>query len=83
MRPRPPDAQIPNGAGLGDQRKRGRRPGLRAGRLLAGASEEELTGVLLAVGPVAGLGRVVGAVPDVASALGYDVEAALLEPDDQ
>ena len=51
--------------------------------LAAGASGEELTGVLLAVGPVAGLGRVVGAVPDVASALGYDVEAALLEPGDQ
>jgi hypothetical protein len=35
--------------------------------------------VLLAVGPAAGLGRVVGAVPDVAAALGYDVETALLE----
>jgi len=29
------------------------------------------------------LGRVVGAIADVASALGYDVEAAVLEPDDQ
>ena len=29
-----------------------------------------------------GSGRVTGAVPDVAAALGYDVEAALLSPDD-
>jgi hypothetical protein len=38
--------------------------------------------VLLATAPVAGLGRVVGAVPAVATALGYDIEAALLDPDD-
>ena len=50
--------------------------------LAAGASEDEVTGVLLAIAPVAGLGRVTGAVPDVAAALGYDVEAALVEPDD-
>jgi hypothetical protein len=30
----------------------------------------------------AGLGRVTGAVSDVAAALGYDVEAALMDPDD-
>jgi len=45
--------------------------------LAAGATEDEITGVLLAIAPVAGLGRVVGAVTDVAAALGYDVEAAL------
>jgi alkylhydroperoxidase/carboxymuconolactone decarboxylase family protein YurZ len=51
--------------------------------LTAGATEDEITGVLLAVAPAAGLGRVVGAVGDVAAALGYDVDAALLEnPDD-
>ena len=50
--------------------------------LAAGASEEEVTDVLLAIAPVAGLGRVTGAVPDVAAALGYDVEAALVDPDD-
>jgi len=50
--------------------------------LAAGASEDEVTGVLLAIAPVAGLGRVTGAVPDVAAALGYDVEAALVDPDD-
>src|SRR6266516_5386315 len=39
------------------------------GRALgAGASEEEIAGVLLAIAPVAGLGRVVAA-PDVATAL--------------
>jgi alkylhydroperoxidase/carboxymuconolactone decarboxylase family protein YurZ len=51
--------------------------------LAAGATEDEITGVLLAVAPVAGLGRVTGAVPDVAEALGFDVQAALVGPDDQ
>jgi alkylhydroperoxidase/carboxymuconolactone decarboxylase family protein YurZ len=50
--------------------------------LAAGATEDEITGVLLAVAPAAGLGRVVGAVTDVADALGYDVETALVDPDD-
>jgi 4-carboxymuconolactone decarboxylase len=49
--------------------------------LAAGATEEEITGVLLAIAPVIGLGRVVGAAPGVADALGYDVEAALVDPD--
>ncbi len=48
--------------------------------LAAGATEDEITDVLLAVVPAAGLGRVVGAVTDVAAALGYDVEAALDDP---
>jgi len=53
-----------------------------AGRALAaGASEDEIADALLAIAPVAGLGRVVGAAPHVAIALGYDVEAALEEPD--
>jgi len=52
------------------------------GRALAtGASEDEIAGVLLAIAPVAGLGRVVAAAPDVATALGYDIAAALEEPD--
>ena len=50
--------------------------------LAAEASDDEVTDVLLAIAPVAGLGRVTGAVPGVAAALGYDVEAALLDPDD-
>jgi alkylhydroperoxidase/carboxymuconolactone decarboxylase family protein YurZ len=49
--------------------------------LAAGASEDEIADVLLAVAPVAGLGRVVAAAPDVATALGYDIAAALEEPD--
>jgi 4-carboxymuconolactone decarboxylase len=50
--------------------------------LATGASEEEIADVLLAIASVAGLGRVVSAAPDLAAALGYDVEAALYEPDD-
>ena len=52
-----------------------------AGRALAaGATEDEIADVLLAIAPVAGLGRVVSAAPDVATALEYDVAAALEEP---
>ena len=50
--------------------------------LAAGATQDEVADVLLAIAPVAGLGRVVSAAPDVATALGYDVEAALEELDD-
>jgi alkylhydroperoxidase/carboxymuconolactone decarboxylase family protein YurZ len=49
--------------------------------LAAGASEDEIADLLLAIAPIAGLGRVVAAAPDVAAALGYDIEAALEEPD--
>jgi len=53
-----------------------------AGRALAaGATEDEIADVLLAIAPVAGLGRVVCAAPDVAAALGYDVAAGLEETD--
>ena len=55
---------------------------VQVGALAAGATQDEITDVLLAIAPVAGLGRVVGAVTDVAAALGYDVEAALEDPDD-
>ena len=47
--------------------------------LAAGATEDEIIDVLLAIAPVIGLGRVVGAAPGVADALGYDIEAALHE----
>jgi 4-carboxymuconolactone decarboxylase len=50
--------------------------------LAAGASEDEIADVLLAIAPVAGLGRVVCAAPDVATALGYDITVALEELDD-
>jgi alkylhydroperoxidase/carboxymuconolactone decarboxylase family protein YurZ len=51
--------------------------------LAAGATEDEIADVLLAIAPVAGLGRVVCAAPDVATALGYDIAAALDDPGDQ
>src|SRR5215471_15544219 len=50
--------------------------------LAAGATKDEIADVLLAIVPVAGLGRVVSAAPDLATALEYDVEAALEELDD-
>jgi alkylhydroperoxidase/carboxymuconolactone decarboxylase family protein YurZ len=49
----------------------------------AGATKDEITAVLMAIVPVAGLGRIVPAAPEVATALDYDVEAALEEPDAQ
>ena len=48
--------------------------------LAAGATKDEITDVLVAIVPVAGLGRVVSAAPGVAASLEYDVEAALEEP---
>jgi 4-carboxymuconolactone decarboxylase len=52
-----------------------RRPGTGAG-----ATEDEIADVLLAVAPVTGLGRIVAAAPEVAIALGYDLAAELEEP---
>jgi 4-carboxymuconolactone decarboxylase len=49
--------------------------------LAAGATDDEIADVLLVIAPVAGLGRVVCAAPDVATALGYDIAAALEDPD--
>jgi len=48
--------------------------------LAAGATEEEVADVLLAVAPVIGLGRVVAAAPGVAVGCGYDLDAALEDP---
>jgi 4-carboxymuconolactone decarboxylase len=48
--------------------------------MAAGASENEIADVLLAIAPVTGLGRIVCAAPDVATALGYDIASALQEP---
>jgi 4-carboxymuconolactone decarboxylase len=47
----------------------------------AGATEDEIADVLMAIAPVAGLGRIAAAAPDLATALGYDVAAALEELD--
>src|SRR5215475_8612810 len=49
--------------------------------LAAGASPDEIVDVLLAIAPVVGLGKIVNAVPDMAAALGYEVEAALIHRD--
>ena len=51
--------------------------------LAAGATADEITDLLLAIAPVAGLGRVNAAVPDVAAALQPDVEATPVDPGDQ
>jgi 4-carboxymuconolactone decarboxylase len=40
----------------------------------AGATDEELVGVLLVIAPVVGHARVVGVAPDLGLALGYDFE---------
>src|SRR4051795_1228026 len=45
--------------------------------LASGATHDEIVGILIAVAPTIGLGRVVSAAPDLALALGYDVDAAL------
>lgn len=45
--------------------------------LAAGASPQEIVGVLIAVAPTVGLARVVSAAPELALAIGYDVDAAL------
>lgn len=45
--------------------------------LASGATVDEIVGVLVAVAPTVGLARVVSAAPDVALAIGYDIDAAL------
>jgi alkylhydroperoxidase/carboxymuconolactone decarboxylase family protein YurZ len=55
-----------------------------AGRALAaGATKDEITDVLSVIIPVAGLGRIVSAAPGVATALEYDIDAALQQPNDR
>lgn len=48
--------------------------------LAAGASIDEVVGTVIAIAPTVGLARVVSAAPELALALGYDVEAALETP---
>ena len=45
--------------------------------LAAGATVDEIVGMLCAVAPVVGFARVVAAAPVLAGALGYDIESAL------
>ena len=42
----------------------------------AGATDQELVGVLMAIGPAVGAARVVAAAPQLALALDYDLDAA-------
>jgi 4-carboxymuconolactone decarboxylase len=44
--------------------------------LAAGATTDEIVATLMAVAPVTGVARVVAAAPELALALGYDLEAA-------
>ncbi len=45
--------------------------------LAAGATIDEIVGTVIAVAPTVGLARIVSAAPELALALGYDVDAAL------
>ena len=45
--------------------------------LAAGATDDEIVGTLVAVAPVAGVTRAVSAAPELAIALGYDIDEAL------
>jgi 4-carboxymuconolactone decarboxylase len=51
--------------------------------LAAGATHDEVVGTVIAVAPTVGLARVVSAAPELALALGYDVEAALEALEDE
>jgi alkylhydroperoxidase/carboxymuconolactone decarboxylase family protein YurZ len=51
--------------------------------LAAGASIDEVVGTLIAVAPTVGLARVVSAAPELALALGYDLDAALEAPEEE
>ena len=48
----------------------------------AGATVDEMVGMLIAVMPSIGVARVVAAAPNLALAMGYDVAAALEEYED-
>ncbi len=49
--------------------------------LAAGATVEEVVGLLVAVGPTAGRARVILAAPALGLAVGYDTDAALEQVD--
>ena len=51
--------------------------------LAAGACIDEIVGTLIAVASTVGLTRVVSAAPELALALGYDVDAALETPNEE
>lgn len=43
-----------------------------------GATDEEILGVLVAIGPAVGLARVVAAAPRLALAMGYEIDEEVL-----
>ncbi len=45
--------------------------------IVAGATDEEIVGTLIAVAPVIGMARVISATPKVALPMGYDIDEAL------
>jgi 4-carboxymuconolactone decarboxylase len=47
--------------------------------LAVGATAEDVVGTLVAMAPISGLAHVISAIPDVALALGYDLDAAFEE----
>ena len=49
------------------------RPAVQRARA-AGATEPEIVGVLIAIGPAVGLARVVSTAPKLAAAIGYDLD---------
>ena len=64
------------GSGAGGRRRRRVCLEWSVGRaLVAGASEDEIAEVLPGIAPMSGLGRVVAAAPDLATALRYDASA--------
>jgi 4-carboxymuconolactone decarboxylase len=47
-----------------------------------GATDDEIIDILIAVAPTIGFARLILAVPDLALAVGYDIDAALEDLDD-
>lgn len=45
--------------------------------LAAGATPDDVVGILIAVAPITGVPRIVSSVPKVAPAIGYDLDEAL------
>jgi 4-carboxymuconolactone decarboxylase len=51
--------------------------------LASGATLDEIVGVLIAVAPTVGVARVVSAAPELALALGYDIDTAIERLEDE
>jgi 4-carboxymuconolactone decarboxylase len=47
----------------------------------AGATPDDIVGTLIAVAPISGLARVISATPEIALAIGYDIDQAFEELD--